>query len=67
MRGSKLTNRCVYYSKDGNKMTISEDPLSFQLRERNLMLKGKMIRRKKTYKGHSQNSKTGSSNVMGSS
>ena len=64
MRGSKLTNRAVYLSKDGNKLMVSDDPLPIQPAERNLVLKGKMIRRKKPYKTHAQYNRVSSLNSV---
>ena len=51
MRGSKLTSRSIFYSKDGNRIITSDDPLPSQLKDRKLILMGKVIRKKKTFRG----------------
>lgn len=67
MRGSKLTNRCVYFSNDGKKLIFTDSPLHIQMIERNLLLKGKMIRRKKPFKSHTQHNRVQSLNSITSS
>ena len=50
MKGGKYTYGDVFLSKNGTNIVSSNDPLPIAMIDKNLILKGKMIRRKKPYK-----------------
>lgn len=50
MKGGKLTYGDVFLSKNGTNILSSNDTLPTMMIDKNLIMKGKMIRRKKPYK-----------------